>query len=264
VKFPELRPEEFHHPLVRDDAFWVRLITDDRILDLVEIFLGPNLACFTSHYICKPPFDGQPVFWHQDGAYWKLAPMEAVAVWLAIDPSTRENGCLRMVPGSHRQPIVAPKPRTDTANLLYSHADEDLVRRWVDRAGIVDIELAPGDVSVHHPNLLHYSPPNRSSVRRCGLDTGYIATSTVVANEGLYLDPLLVRGNADGSAIVLRKYPQYVEGKTIPFRGHDNWNTKVSMLNSRHQFSDPAATEEKPLVAAQRMIARLREGTVAR
>jgi phytanoyl-CoA hydroxylase len=231
---------------------------------IAEIFLGRNLACFTSHYICKPPFDGQPVFWHQDGAYWKLAPMEAVTIWLAIDPSTVDNGCLHMVAGSHRQPIMLPKPRTEIANLLYSEADDDLVQTWVDRAGIVDIELAPGDVSVHHPNLLHCSRANRSSVRRCGLDAGYIATSTLVTNEGLYLDPLLVRGDAEGSALPFRKYPQYVDGKTIPFRGHANWNTKVSILNSRYQFSDPASLDEEPFVGAQRMVARLREGTVAR
>lgn len=95
-RYPDLRPEHYHHPLMRDDAFWVRLVTDSRLLDIAELFVGPDIACFTSHYICKPARDGHPVLWHQDGAYWDLRPMRAVALWLAIDRSEPENGCLRM------------------------------------------------------------------------------------------------------------------------------------------------------------------------
>jgi phytanoyl-CoA hydroxylase len=92
-KYPDLRLEHLHHPLIRDDAFWVRLVTDDRLLDIVKLFLGPNLACFTAHYICKPLFDGHAVFWHR--TYWKLKPMGGITSWLAVDESTPENGCLR-------------------------------------------------------------------------------------------------------------------------------------------------------------------------
>jgi hypothetical protein len=54
AKYPDLRPEHYHHPLMRDDAFWVRLVSDERLLDIAQFFLGPDIACFTSHYICKP------------------------------------------------------------------------------------------------------------------------------------------------------------------------------------------------------------------
>jgi len=69
----------------------VRLVADDRILDLVEPILGPNIALFASHYICKPGGDGMPVAWHQDGSYWPLEPMDVVTAWLAVDDSTVEN-----------------------------------------------------------------------------------------------------------------------------------------------------------------------------
>ena len=66
-----------------DDPFWVRLVSDDRLLNVAETFVGPNIALFASHYIAKRPFDGQAVLWHQDGSYWPLEPMEVVTLWLA-------------------------------------------------------------------------------------------------------------------------------------------------------------------------------------
>ncbi|MFD5184518.1 phytanoyl-CoA dioxygenase family protein [Streptomyces sp. NPDC058372] len=259
-KYPDLRPEHFHHPLIRNDAFWARLVSDRRLVDIAEFFLGPGLACFTAHYICKPPYDGQPVLWHQDGAYWALEPMEALTVWLAIDESTTENGCLRMIPGSHQLPLHQPSARTDKPNMLFSTSDEDLVQEWADKCGVVDIELQPGDVSIHHPHLLHCSEANTSPKRRCGLDIGYISTSTRIYSEGIYLDPLLVRGTDAAGLNSYRRFPAYQEGETIPFAGQDDWNHKVAALNSALPARNPP--QESPIESTRHMIDRLREGTV--
>src|SRR5215813_4258800 len=120
AKHPELRPEQLGHVLMTDDPFWVRLISDDRLLDIAEQFIGPDIALFASHYISKPPRDGQPVLWHQDGSYWPLDPMEVVTLWLAVDASTPENGCMRVIPGTQTQELQEMKPRTDVANVLSS------------------------------------------------------------------------------------------------------------------------------------------------
>ena len=61
-----------------------------------QALAGPDIALFASHYISEP---GQPVLWHQDGAYWPLEPMNVVTLWLAVDHSVPENGCLRVIPG---------------------------------------------------------------------------------------------------------------------------------------------------------------------
>ncbi|MFD8725753.1 phytanoyl-CoA dioxygenase family protein [Streptomyces sp. NPDC059629] len=259
-KYPDVRPEHLHHPLIRNDAFWVRLISDSRLTDIAEFFLGPDVACFTAHYICKPPFNGQPVLWHQDGAYWKLQPMEALTVWLAVDRSSTENGCLRMIPGSHRIPLRTPSLRTDTENMLYSMTDEDLVQEWIDKAGIVDIELNPGDVSIHHPHLLHCSEANTSPKRRCGLDIGYISTSTGINSDGLYLDPVLVRGKPVEGVNNYRPFPRYMPGETIPFVGHEEWNDRAGVLGGGVDRADEAA----PIEVTKHMISRLREGSVKR
>lgn len=262
-KYPDLRPEHFHHPLIRNDAFWVRLITDARLAEIAQYLLGPDIACFTAHYICKPPYDGQPVLWHQDGAYWKLTPMEALTVWLAVDESTTENGCLRIIPGSHEIPLHKPSPRTDTENMLYSTADQEVVDEWIAKQGIVDIELNPGDVSIHHPHILHCSEANTSAKRRCGLDIGYISTSTRISSDKLYLDPILVSGEAKEGINTYRPYPLYEPGASIPFEGHEEWNERLGVNAAQPDASD-TADGETPLATTHRMIARLKEGTVAR
>ncbi|MEU8523750.1 phytanoyl-CoA dioxygenase family protein [Streptomyces sp. NPDC048577] len=257
AKYPQLRPEHFHHPLIRNDAFWARLVSDPRLVDIGEHFLGPSLACFTAHYICKPPYDGQPVLWHQDGAYWKLTPMKALTVWLAIDESTTENGCLRMIPGSHKLPLHKPNLRADRPNMLFSEADDDLVKQWAEEHGVVDIELNPGDVSIHHPHLLHCSEANTSPKRRCGLDIGYIASSTRIDSRGLYLDPILVRGASVEGVNNYRKLPRYVPGETVSFVGHETWNDQAGLA------AEGGGANEAPIATTERMIERLREGTVA-
>ena len=261
-RYPELRPEHLHHPLIRNDAFWVRLVSDPRLVDIAEFFLGQDIACFTAHYICKPPYDGQPVLWHQDGAYWKLDPMRALTVWVAVDESTTENGCLRVIPGSHRLPLYQPIRRTDSPNMLFSVSDEKLVKEWTERHGIIDIELNPGDVEIHHPNVLHCSEPNTSARRRCALDIGYIPTTTRILSDGLYLNPLLVRGEPTAGINTYRRYPAYVAGETIPFEGMREWDEKVAGRNAKTAVDDAEA--ESPLDATHRMIDRLREGTVKR
>ncbi len=156
------------------DPFWVRLISDDRLLDIAEQFIGPNIALFASHYICKPPFDGQPVLWHQDGSYWPLEPMEVVTLWLAVDDSLPENGCMRVVPRTHHTALQEMKPDKSVPNVLSSGMDPNLV----DEEQAVDFVLKAGGVSVHHPNLIHGSNANHSAMRRCGLTIRYIPAST--------------------------------------------------------------------------------------
>src|SRR5258708_34719768 len=87
ARHPELRPEQLWHTLVPGDPFWVRLISDDRLLDIAQIFVGPNIALFASHYLCKPPYEGQPGLWHQHGSYWPLEAMEVETLRVAIDES---------------------------------------------------------------------------------------------------------------------------------------------------------------------------------
>ena len=84
---------------------------DDRILDVVETVLVPDIALFASGYNAKPPYQGLPVLWHQDAAYWPLEPMDVITVWLALDDSGPTNGCVRVIPGSHRWKVYPTRHR---------------------------------------------------------------------------------------------------------------------------------------------------------
>jgi len=254
-KYPSLRPEHLHHPLIRDDAFWVRLVSDSRLLNIAELFIGPDIVSFTSHYICKSAYDGHEVLWHQDGAYWDLRPMKAVALWVAVDRSEPANGCLQMLPGTHKEPLLAIESRPDSPNMLastmpfdqYSHIEP------------VDIILNPGDVSVHHPHIIHGSKKNLSPNRRCGLDIGFIPAGVGVHNEGLYRTPMLLRGKP-ASGCLYQPWPKAIEGKTISFSGDDKWNKRATEHNA--SFNHIEQSNENPLETTNRMMERLASTSV--
>lgn len=216
-RHPDLRGEDLTHELVARDPFWVRLVSDDRLLDIAEQFVGSNIALFASHYISKPPFSGKPVLWHQDGAYWPLEPMKVVTLWLAIDESTPENGCVRLIPGSHREELHEVRLRDDVDSVLGSESAME-----VDESAAVDLVLAPGDVEVHHPNIVHGSNANTSPRRRCGLTIRYIPTSTkIVCDHPPFASALLMRG--DPGVNVYQPRPRFVAGECFPFAGANQW-----------------------------------------
>ena len=64
-----VKPENIAHQEQPNDPFWLRLVSDDRLLDVAEKFIGSDIALFASAYVCKPPREGKPVLWHQDGSY---------------------------------------------------------------------------------------------------------------------------------------------------------------------------------------------------
>ncbi len=218
-RHPDLRPEQLHHELITHDPFWVRLVGDRRLLDIAEPFIGPNIALFASHYICKPPHDGQPVLWHQDGSYWPLEPMEVVTLWLAIDPSTVENGCMRVIPGTQHMDLQALRNREDLANVLGSGMDESLINE----EDAVDLTLEPGDVSIHHPSLIHGSKGNHSPHWRRGLTIRYIPTSTRIKCDGVHPSAFLLRGEAAPGVNAYNPKPRYVPEEHMPFSGCEAW-----------------------------------------
>lgn len=230
-KYPHLRGEQLGHTLVKDDPFWVRLVSDDRLLDIAEAFIGPNIALFASHYIAKPPGDGQPVLMHQDGHYWPLEPMEVVTLWLAVDDSDVENGCMRVLPGTHRDKrLHGHEGHTDTANVLSSRIDPETA----DESRAVDVVMKAGSVSVHDPFLIHGSNANTSARRRAGLTIRYIPTSTRIKVEtmdlgwgvegpGAFPSAFLLRGEDPNGTNRYNPRPKYREGEHYPFTGCEAW-----------------------------------------
>src|SRR5688500_5474362 len=98
----DVSPEAMDTPHFSDPKLFQWLFADE-VLNLIEPIIGPDIALFSSHFIAKPPGTGRRVPWHEDSAYWQkmMHPHDVVTVWLAIDPSTRANGCMKVIPRTH-------------------------------------------------------------------------------------------------------------------------------------------------------------------
>jgi len=149
------------------------LVAHPRILDAVEGVIGPNILCWGASFFIKEPHNKSYVSWHQDLTYWGLDPADIVTAWVALSESTRENGAMRVVPGTHRTDIIPHTDTFDPDNLL-SRGQEISVS--VDESRAVMLELQPGEMSLHHVKLIHGSDPNPSAKRRIGFAIRYIPT----------------------------------------------------------------------------------------
>lgn len=172
-----MRPEELDVPhLLHPELF--EFLFAPAVLDLVKPLLGPDLALFSSHFICKPAGDGKRVPWHQDSFYWRhlLAPMEVVTVWLALDASDDENGAMRVIPRTHLQGDAAYEDVDLSVNTFPKQITRaDLAAH---EAQAVTLSLAPNHASLHAAALFHGSEANRSPRRRCGYTMRFISTRT--------------------------------------------------------------------------------------
>lgn len=215
---PGVRPEQLHAHLAWDDPFWVRLVSDDRLLDIAQQFIGPDIALFATHYICKPPRTGQAVLWHQDGSYWPIDPMEVITIWLAVSDSIPANGCMRVIPRTHHLTLENVEERKDVDNVLGSSMSQE----HIDESKAVDVVLKAGDVSIHHPNLIHGSEANTSDLWRMGLTIRYIPTSTRLLKPEMAA-PFLLRGAAVPGINAYRERPRFRDGDHMPFAGCERW-----------------------------------------
>ena len=171
---------------------WVHEIArHPRILDAVESLLGPNLLAWNTNWFSKMPGERSFVGWHQDGAYWNLSPPTVVTAWVALTPSGPGNGCMRVVPGTHRQPALPQRETYNPENAL-SRGQEIAVA--VNEGDAVDLELQPGEMSLHHIWIVHGSAMNNSKTTpRIGLAIRY--TKPEVRQESPHKPmAMLVRG----------------------------------------------------------------------
>jgi len=180
-----------------------RLVRHPKILDAVEDVLGPNLLVWASSFFIKNGRDPSYVSWHQDSTYWGLSEPDVVTAWVALSTSTVENGAMRVIPGTHKEQVVHRD--TFAEHNLLTRGQEVAVD--VDESRAVDIELQPGEMSIHHVRLFHGSPPNPSDQRRIGFAVRYIPTY-VRQTMGPKDYALLVRGEDEYGNFVLETSPK--------------------------------------------------------
>ena len=158
------------------------------ILDYVQDILGPNFHLWADAFFIKFPHDNAEVPWHQDAKYWALDPHENVTVWLAVFDTDAKNGCMRVIPGTHRRGDLPHEDIGETVNWDTNVQDQPSHegRNYVlwqrvdasafDEKDAVDMDLKAGEISLHDDNLIHGSPGNLSDRMRAGITLRYIPT----------------------------------------------------------------------------------------
>ena len=141
-----------------------RIAHNPKILDAVESLIGPNILVGGTTLFVKEPEQKGFISWHQDARYIGLEPFNWVTAWLALSDVTTENGCMYMWEGSHH---AGQRDHVDT------YGKDNLLTRGqtvmdVPEDITVPIELRPGQLSLHHPWVVHGSGHNTSKHRRIG------------------------------------------------------------------------------------------------
>jgi ectoine hydroxylase-related dioxygenase (phytanoyl-CoA dioxygenase family) len=168
----EKASDELNTPHFHDERLLEYLLAPE-VLDLVEPLIGPDIGLWASHFISKEPYTGRATPWHEDSAYWegRLDRYDKiVTVWLAIDRSTRENGCMRVIPGTHHGGFSEYED-VDRRSNTFATSIKD-----VDESRAVYFELEPGECSLHDSRIIHGAQANESPMRRCGYTMRYFST----------------------------------------------------------------------------------------
>ena len=175
----ELRPDELDVPHLKDPRLFDFLLAPE-VLDVVECIIGPNIGLWSSHFICKEPRTGKKTPWHEDSAYWegRFDRFDGiVTIWLAIDDAFKENGCMGVLPGSHKNGF------SEYEELGSDHRIFNREIRNADTINEDDVvwfELKQGTYSLHDSRIIHGAHANMSNFRRTGYTMRYFNTDLVL------------------------------------------------------------------------------------
>ncbi|MDA1191256.1 MAG: phytanoyl-CoA dioxygenase family protein [Candidatus Poribacteria bacterium] len=152
-----------------------RLVETERIKEVTRDLLGDDVKMLQDMALLKPPFIGSRKTWHQDCAYFPIEPTNVVGLWIALDPATRENGCMLVYPGSHHELIHHENVEVDgffkDFGILLDHP--------ILKDDPVPVELESGDALLFHGLTLHGTEPNVSPLRRRAMQLHYMDAKCV-------------------------------------------------------------------------------------
>ena len=185
---PGVRPEKLVSAHVEGDngegvrgrRAFLDLARDPEIVEIVSSVLGDDIILWGCHVFCKPAGEGYETPWHQDGHYWPIRPLANCTVWVALEESSVRNGCLRVIPGSHIGQQLHEHLHEDRTDLTLT---QRLAAGSFDEGRAVDVELQPGQMSLHDVYMVHGAKENRSTQRRTGVALRYMPSSSVFERD---------------------------------------------------------------------------------
>jgi phytanoyl-CoA hydroxylase len=154
----------FHMALYND--FFRRLAFHPGMVEIAVGLLGPDVKLFQSMLLMKPPHFGMPKVWHQDNAYFRVRPPDVFGFWVACDEATPANGCMHVVPGSHRRRLQAHDTSRGDLGLIAEPPEGE----------VAPLPMKPGDALVFHSEVFHYTPDNTTPHRRRALQYHYASS----------------------------------------------------------------------------------------
>lgn len=190
------------------DEGFIDFCKNEKILDYVSQLIGPDFALWNSSFFAKPPIDGHATPWHQDGQYWPIRPLATCTVWLAVDDSTPENGCLKFIKGSHIDQKLKSHNENNSKNLTLN---QELANEEFDETEAVNLVLDRGQISLHDVYLVHGSEANNSPKARRAITMRFMPTTSI-------FDHQLVKDKKMFSKLNASKYS---DRKIYHMRGND-------------------------------------------
>ena len=197
-----------------------KVCLNKNILDAVESIIGKNiLICGTTLFIKNPKEKGFVSF-HQDAKYIGLEPHNWVTVWVAITDANEKNGCMRMLPGSHKENLKHHEENFDENNLLTR--GQTIKNVSLDKTE--PVTLKAGQMSLHHPKIVHGSGLNYSDDRRIG----FVIQSYIGSNVDQVLGKM---------------YVQKARGED-KYKYHEYSNIPTELMGRKEVISQNKANEE--------------------
>jgi len=169
------------------DGRVLNLAREPEILDRVEALVGKNIDVFGTKFFPKLPNGGTSTHWHQDNYYFGTNSDHILSCGIYLEDADASNGCLRVVPGSHRSMEIVAHEKNPTTHGSWTQVDESLA---------VDLETPAGTVVVFSANLLHGTNDNFSDRTRYSTAWHYIPGDLLMDRfvRGEYSDRYIVRG----------------------------------------------------------------------
>jgi ectoine hydroxylase-related dioxygenase (phytanoyl-CoA dioxygenase family) len=154
------------------------LATTPAIVDPITQVLGEDVVLWAMHFWYKEPGNGKFIPWHQDINYWPMDPAINATAWVTLGYSLVENGCLRLIPGTHTE-------RTEHVELGddKSAFAQGIDERRIDESRAVEMEMTPGQVVYFNEATFHGSKANTSAIPRVAFSLRYTTPEVKFAME---------------------------------------------------------------------------------
>lgn len=160
--------------LYHQHPYFKKLLAHPAIFDVASQLFNSGVQIFGDAVFIKPARHGIAAAPHQDTAFWNKLKPNAINFWMAVDPATIENGCLYVIPGSHKKDL--PHHSDPVMSWYLDETQADFDRQ-------IPIELAPGDAIFFDSALVHRSYPNKSDHSRRSMTASYVAENVVHEEE---------------------------------------------------------------------------------